>query len=383
LAYGRFNIVPWNIIKYNLLSGDSRGPELYGTEPWYFYFLNLLLNFNIVTPLALISLPALVLTYFVDTKRVGGVLLSTSTAEKEKDKELGKRSSPYTLLSIRLAPFYIWFILLTLQPHKEERFFFPAYPFLAFNAAVTIFLFRGYIETAFIGYTHSPYQASRTSIFRLTTLAIVFTSCAISLSRILAHSYYYHAPLEIAHKFEEQELVRVLNVSGILPPPLPPAPNKRRNSHDEEQTTRVDLSAIKTFNLTLCLGKEWYRFPGHFLVPDGVNVEFVKSEFDGMLPRHFVKSSNGSGFWFRDGTRVVPEDLNDLNEEDPRHYVCYYSNHSLMSLILILITGRRIHLPLPHRPRLSPPPIHEPEHARASLRDRYRDLVARTLCPVP
>ena len=59
LAYGRTTIVPWNIIKYDIFGGSSRGPDLYGTEPTHFYLANLLLNFNILTPLALLSLPAL------------------------------------------------------------------------------------------------------------------------------------------------------------------------------------------------------------------------------------------------------------------------------------------------------------------------------------
>ena len=326
LAYGRLTIVPWNIIKYNVFGGSARGPGLYGTEPWHFYIANLLLNFNILTPLALLALPALVVTYFVDNKRVGGPLSSVSAAEKEKDKELGKRSSPYTLLAIRLAPFYVWFGIFTAQAHKEERFFFPAYPFLAFNAAVALYLVRGWLEAAYVKATRSPYQASRSSLFRLTTLAVVLFASAVSVSRILAQGFYFHAPLEIAHHFETSELVRVLNVTGLLPPPPPPPPSysgKTSKKYEEKYQPRVDLSPVKNLNLTLCFGKEWYRFPGHFLVPDGVNVEFIKSDFNGLLPRHFVKSEDGEGsaLWKRTGTRYVPEDLNDLNIEEPGHYV--------------------------------------------------------------
>ncbi|EJC98743.1 asparagine-linked glycosylation 9 protein isoform a [Fomitiporia mediterranea MF3/22] len=358
LAYGHLTIVPWNIVKYNVLGGSSRGPDLYGTEPWHFYIQNLLLNFNVLTPLALLALPALAITYFVDNKRVGGPLRSTSSAEKEKDKALGSRSSPFTLLAIRLAPFYVWFGIFTLQAHKEERFFFPAYPFLAFNAAVALYLVRGWLEAAYVKATRSPYKASRTSWFQITTLAVVFFASVISVARILALSYYFHAPLEVAHHFESHELVRVLNVTGLLaaPPPPPPTLLKRgKNKQNELDRQRIDLSPIKSLNLTLCYGKEWYRFPGHFLVPDGVNVEFVKSEFDGMLPRHFVQSnvsentSGGvSGLWKRSGTRYVPEDLNDLNEEDPRHYVDIKSCHYL------------IDLDSPNHPSSSP---HEPRYA--------------------
>lgn len=142
--------MPWNIIKYNIFGGSERGPELYGTEPWYFYLLNLLLNFNVVLPLALISLPALAITHSIDYKRLGLI------------RHGPNQSSPYTILSMRLAPLYVWLAILTLQPHKEERFMFPAYPLICFNGAVSLYLIRGWIEVAFITITKSPYQVGRT-----------------------------------------------------------------------------------------------------------------------------------------------------------------------------------------------------------------------------
>ena len=146
LAYGKLTITPWNIIKYNILGGSNRGPDLYGTEPWYFYIQNLLLNFNILLPLALISLPALAITYQIDRKRLGGYAVTP------------EQSSPYTLVAFRLALFYLWLGILSLQPHREERFMFPAYSMLAFNVAVTVCLLRGMIEVAYIKVTNSPYQ---------------------------------------------------------------------------------------------------------------------------------------------------------------------------------------------------------------------------------
>jgi len=146
LAYGKLTIVPWNIVKYNIFGGAGRGPDLYGTSPWHFYINNLLLNFNYLLPLALLSLPALSITYLVDRKRLG---FTNPTNEQ---------SSPFTLLALRLAPFYLWLVILTAQAHKEERFMFPAYPLLCFNAAVTLYLMRGWMEVAFIKVTKSPYQ---------------------------------------------------------------------------------------------------------------------------------------------------------------------------------------------------------------------------------
>ncbi|KAI0319029.1 asparagine-linked glycosylation 9 protein isoform a [Amylostereum chailletii] len=312
--YGRPALVPWNIVKYNVFPDAARGPGLYGTEPWYFYILNLLLNFNILTPLALISLPALFVTYKFDRKRLGTNLLSSEEA------------SPFTLLGMRLLPLYVWMGILTLQAHKEERFMFPVYPLICFNAAVTTFLVRGWLEVVYIKSTHSPYQASKSSIFRLSTLAIVAFASVISSARIAALWNYYHTPMTIAYRFEGDELPLLLNATGLLSKPLPPPEvlaHRKANGPDkkeEDDEERMDLGPIKEFDLRLCLGKEWYRFPGHYLVPDGIRVDWIKSEFDGQLPAHF-KETKGDVRSRVAGTRNVPSGLNDLNQEEPMHYV--------------------------------------------------------------
>ena len=115
-----------------------------------------------------------------------------------------------------------------------------------------------------------------------------------------------------------QELPRLLNTTGLLP--------VYPDSLPEDERPRIDLSPIKEFNLTLCYGKEWHRFPGHFLIPNGIRVEFVKSEFDGLLPGHFVEDPLAikplkSNFWPWPQTRYTPNGFNDLNREETSHYV--------------------------------------------------------------
>lgn len=141
-------MVPWNIIKYNIFGGAERGPDLYGSEPWYFYILNLLLNFNILTPLALFSLPALCVTHVIDGKRLG-------VTPRGPDQ-----SSPFVIMAMRLLPLYLWVGVLTTQAHKEERFMTPVYPLICLNAAICLYLVRGWIERAFIKITQSPYQVT-------------------------------------------------------------------------------------------------------------------------------------------------------------------------------------------------------------------------------
>lgn len=142
--------MPWNIVSYNIFGGSERGPDLYGTSPWYFYILNLVLNFNVLVPLALLSLPALFVTSIIDRKRLG--------AAPKKGPE--QSSSPFVVLGFKLLPLYVWICILTVQAHKEERFMFPAYPMLCFNAAVALYLMRGWMEVVYIRATNSPYQVN-------------------------------------------------------------------------------------------------------------------------------------------------------------------------------------------------------------------------------
>lgn len=141
-AYGKLSIVPFNIIRYNALS--SSNPKLYGTSPWYYYILNGILNFNLVLPLAFLSLPLLALTAQVEPKKLAIV-------KPEHTKSV-------ILLSLRLIPFYLWFGLLSSQPHKEERFMFPAFPLACLNAAVSLGLIRGWMQMAYVKITKAPFN---------------------------------------------------------------------------------------------------------------------------------------------------------------------------------------------------------------------------------
>lgn len=51
--FGRLVVAPFNIVYYNVFT--SHGPNLYGTEPFHFYFVNMFLNFNLVFVAALLT----------------------------------------------------------------------------------------------------------------------------------------------------------------------------------------------------------------------------------------------------------------------------------------------------------------------------------------
>lgn len=68
----------------------------------------------------------------------------------------------------------------------------------------------------------------------------------------------------------------------------------------------------------VCLGKEWYRFPSSFFLPQSMRAKFVRSEFSGLLPGEFDDSSNLQALL--SGTSAIPSGMNDRNEEDPSKY---------------------------------------------------------------
>ena len=118
--YKKWTIVPLNIVLYNIFSGPGRGPDIYGTEPFYFYIFNCLLNFNFAFLFALSSLPMLILSFTMDKKRLLNV---------------------FPVMFV-LSFFYIWFMIFTLQPHKEERFMYVVYPILCVNGGISLYLFK-------------------------------------------------------------------------------------------------------------------------------------------------------------------------------------------------------------------------------------------------
>jgi len=209
----------------------------------------------------------------------------------------------------------------------------PAYPFICMNAAITLYLARGWTETAFIKVTRSPYRASKTRVFSVLTLLVLLVSVALSASRILALNFNYHAPFSVVHHFEYKELPRVLRETGLYVSNAKNITTAQTKHSRHPQEEWVDLSPVKRLGLTLCIGKEWYRFPSHYLIPDGVRVEFIRSEFGGQLPRHFDQLPWHGGQNLTKAvdldammslltvTRRVPRELNDANHEEPGRYV--------------------------------------------------------------
>ncbi|KAL4779632.1 hypothetical protein BJX76DRAFT_351639 [Aspergillus varians] len=250
-------IVPWNIVAYNVFGGEGRGPDIFGTEPWTFYFRNLLLNFNVWFIFAISAAPMLFLqAIFRDQATNKQTLLRTVTL---------------------LSPFYMWFTIFTLQSHKEERFMYPAYPFLALNAAIAFHMVLSYIGSSnpkeLIGQVPAKLKLA-------VVMSVILFATNVGLLRTLGMITAYNAPLKALQPLERP---------GIAHP--------------------GDF---------VCFGKEWYRFPSSYLLPDGMRAKFIRSEFRGLLPGEFPDAPNFSALLA--GTSRIPGGMNDRNEEDPGKY---------------------------------------------------------------
>ena len=177
-----------------------------------------------------------------------------------------------------VTPFYMWLVIFTAQPHKEERFMYPAYPFLALNAAIALHAMLAFIgsPSGIIGMIPSQLKLAFVSLF---VLLGINAGAFRSIGTVTA----YGAPL-----------------------------------HIYEALKSPDVGAKGDF---VCFGKEWYRFPSSYHLPKGMHAKFIKSEFNGLLPGEFNEAQTGFGFFA--GTWLVPPGMNDRNLEDPGKYVSF------------------------------------------------------------
>ena len=251
-------VVSWRIVSYNIFSGSGRGPEIFGIEPWDFYIRNLVLNFNVWFFLALAAGPVLVLQYLFG----------------------GKNTTRFTLMrsAFFVAPFYMWLGIFSAQTHKEERFMYPAYPFLALNAAVALHALLVFVGSAQPGSLAGRIPA-RLKFAVVSTCVIL--AIDVGILRTIGIVTAYGAPLQI---------YKALEKPGIA------------SSGD-----------------TLCLGKDWYRYPSSYFLPKGMRAKFIKSSFGGLLPGEFNEAKIGFGFF--SGTWLIPPGMNDRNIADPGKYV--------------------------------------------------------------
>jgi len=260
IFYKKWTIVPLNIVLYNVFSSE-KGPNIYGTEPWHYYFFNGFLNFNFLFFLALLSLPILALEALISNR-----------------PHLFSKIS-YSTLMIKLIPMYLWIAIFTAQPHKEERFLFVIYPLIIFNAAVSVFSVKRILNII----TQLIHIKNGKKLGRIIVGLIFAIYSILSVSRILSLYINYSAPMKVYSYLNSKPMLEEFNGYN--------------------------------HNVTICVGKEWYHFPTHYFMPNNTRIGFVKSKFDGLLPGYFKEGENHIGTW------VIPEGMNDLNKEEFDKYV--------------------------------------------------------------
>ncbi|MCJ1479759.1 mannosyltransferase [Lambiella insularis] len=252
--YHKVVVVPWKIVSYNIFSGSGRGPDIFGTEPADFYIRNLLLNFNVWFILAICAGPLLVLQYVYSMESTTKFTLMRS--------------------AFFVCPFYMWLAIFSAQAHKEERFMFPMYPFLGLNAAIALHSTLAYVGNTDPGKLMSMIPA------RLKFAVVVVSmmlAVDIGILRTFGTITAYRAPLLVFSALQQPDLAK----AGDM----------------------------------LCLGKEWYRFPSSYFLPNGIHAKFIRSDFNGLLPGEFNEAKVGFGLFA--GTWLIPPGMNDKNIADP------------------------------------------------------------------
>ncbi|CAF4123072.1 unnamed protein product, partial [Rotaria socialis] len=272
--YGKLIITPLNHIRYNLFS--KHGPTLYGTEPWIYYIINGLLNFNIIYPLAIIGIILTPLIDLVFDRRYiqTGKIFMIRTKKKNSKFYLGKVAIPYTMI---VSSIVIWMSLLWMQPHKEDRFVFPIYPLIILSASISIDQIENLIPRLV-----RLIKMKRNSVLfvrRLFLYSIIIFHGLISISRTFAILDGYSAPIRLLTHYNTTEIFE-----------------KSSDKH-----------------LNICIGKDWYRFPSHFLLPEKSQLLFLRSAFKGQLPKAYSSLKNA--------TRLTDKHFNDENKEEIDRYV--------------------------------------------------------------
>lgn len=198
------------------------------------------------------------------------------------------KSTLYLPHFLSLAPLYLWLVVFTLQPHKEERFLYPIYPMVTLCGAISIdtvqkLYFR--IQTWSKSVENGIHYLDSTIFI---AALIMIGSTVLGMSRIYSLYHNYHAPMDLMMELGQ------LNVTST-------------SKH------------VKN----LCIGKDWYRFPNSFFFPDeNYRIRFLKSEFKGMLPAYFAPGDNG--------TTIIHPYFNDLNQEN----LFMYSNYTNCDFLL-------------------------------------------------
>ena len=261
--YQKITFPSWNILKYNAMQG---GDEVYGVEPISYYIKNVLLNFNFIAVGAGFSVVPFLFTLF---------------QTKNKQQQYYLNAMLYSI-----SPMMIWLLLVCPRPHKEERFLFPIYPFIALACAYAlqeVTMAFSAVAGNFLIRDPKHKQENQKKLMEKWIRALVFfgfffPTSIVSISRSYALYNYYTGPLSLYSFFYD-------------------------TIHNDKP-------------IALCVAGEWYRFVGSYMLPNGTTLQYLPSSFKGQLPQPFLPSLGSAA---KPGQFIQP--FNDLNLEEPSRVV--------------------------------------------------------------
>ncbi|KAG7673727.1 hypothetical protein Ndes2437B_g01890 [Nannochloris sp. 'desiccata'] len=267
--YGNWKASLYNFLVYNVSGGGQSA--LYGVESPSYYLRNGFNQLQFILPLSLI-LPLVGMLSWV-AKGINTRSVSTT-------KKKAQRRSLDLNLCIAVSPLFLWLAAITALPHKEERFLFVVYPLACLAAAATLDAAAKVVAKVL------PWRHVGRTIASLGIVAVVCVTALLSVSRTVALISHYGAPMSI------YRALPALSGGG--------------------STAGGDSRPTSTINV--CVGAEWHRFPSSFFLPGPTyRIQFIKSGFDGLLPRAFDDTQGG--------TRAAPRQLNDQNKREPENYL--------------------------------------------------------------
>ena len=315
--YGKVLLAPFNIFLYNLAitGGDEEGGDraegqnLYGTEHWIYYVKNLVFNWNIVYLLAF-SAPMLC--------HVAALVFCH------------KKKRMLSVVAVRLLhcmlPLWTWYLLFSYMPHKEERFMFVIYPFLALNASLSLTQCR-LIKLGDDGVTVMGVHVLRKDTARFVAsnfnFGVVLAFIVLSLSRtagqvenpLISMDFIFLFILIGCH-FSKCTYFVIFRGSKLWNHSNPCTVHKVMYYrapldiwHRAGEYIRAERGHLEGVRDSICVGKEWHRIPSSLLVSDVARIQWIDAGFDGQLPAEFV------------GTNTVHRPFNDRNEGDKSRFV--------------------------------------------------------------
>jgi len=214
------------------------------------------------------------------------VLFITSTGWAGKRRSLGFIG----MAKFALAAPLLWLAFMSCLPHKEERFMYCVYPLLCVAGAVCLTAFDDMVQWWIAAqekraFFCAPHHIQ--NLIRFGRAILIALIIALSVSRSVATVLGFRAPLQLYSHLYNVELPRVTDGT--------------------------------TGEVSVCVGKEWHRFPSWFFLRPRSALAFVHSGFTGQLPQRFS---------FKYGTWAPPPGFNSKNQEEPDRYVdsaqCHY-----------------------------------------------------------